>query len=145
MENCTWFSGLGVLHFLMLQTVRNAKLMLLQLGHFQSLSRPAPKIKFIRKINQWTTKSMNSQNSFENIYLQASSGILPRNMNQPSRPSSKNCINESWNISYRDLSHYNIKGHLKEALQQLDPQSTEWPLTTSHNSLLCKGKTIESC
>jgi hypothetical protein len=26
----------------MLQTVRNAKLMLLQLGHFQSLSRPAP-------------------------------------------------------------------------------------------------------
>lgn len=37
-----WVSGLGVLHFLMLQTVRKAKLMLLQLGHFQSLSRPAP-------------------------------------------------------------------------------------------------------
>ena len=40
----TWVSGLGVLHFLMLQTVRKAKLMLLQLGHFQLLSRPAPKI-----------------------------------------------------------------------------------------------------
>lgn len=38
----TWFSGLGVLHFLILQTVRKAKLMLWQLGHSQSLSRPAP-------------------------------------------------------------------------------------------------------
>jgi hypothetical protein len=38
----TWFSGLGVLHFLILQTVRKAKLILWQLGHSQSLSRPAP-------------------------------------------------------------------------------------------------------
>lgn len=37
-----WLSGLGVLHFLMLQTVRKEKFMLLQLGHSQSLSRLAP-------------------------------------------------------------------------------------------------------
>lgn len=37
-----WFSGLGVLHFLILQTVRKAKLMLWQFGHSQSLSRPDP-------------------------------------------------------------------------------------------------------
>jgi hypothetical protein len=41
----TWFSGLGVLHFLILQTVRKAKFMLWQFGHSQSLSRPAPAVK----------------------------------------------------------------------------------------------------
>ena len=44
-QSQTWFSGLGVLHFLILQTVRKAKLMLRQFGHSQSLSRPAPAAK----------------------------------------------------------------------------------------------------
>jgi hypothetical protein len=42
----TWFSGLGVLHLLMLQIVQKAKLMLWQFGHSQSLSRPAVAVKF---------------------------------------------------------------------------------------------------
>lgn len=37
----TWDPGLGVLHFLMLQTVLNEKLTLPHFGHFQSLSRVA--------------------------------------------------------------------------------------------------------
>ena len=37
----TWDPGFGVLHFLMLQTVLNEKLIFPHLGHVQSLSRVA--------------------------------------------------------------------------------------------------------
>lgn len=46
----TWDPGLGVLHFLMLQTVLNEKLTLPHFGHVQSLSRVAS----IRKVGMGT-------------------------------------------------------------------------------------------